>query len=959
MKRKSFKFYTCLLMASTLLLHPVTELGGVVLAVNNAISQYDLSNNVGETETGLSEEVLQSEITKDNNSDLLTEENEEILTEENEEILTEENEEILIEENEEILIEEESKTHDELIAEQSQIDKVNDTNNVELYSEKAVGKGLVQLWFEAKPGQEWRENQTMEIINDAVWSAHPVNHDLYPSGGISSHPTYVNSYYVDDAFFLGEEGDYYKIYVSGYEGKVKKYQVKQASFDLNKDGVYEKYDIELTATYIPASPVKTVSETEDAILDVPYLEFSSDGLDKFSNMPNIISKSSSYVQSPSYYTNEDGALVHYLSRDVKIANYYKKTIVGKAPDWMKANKKYYSYDGIYFYENWQNVKVNGNGSVNSQPFYNYYQYLPFRSKTNYSSTIIDNFTSSKGYTDSSKSKLVGTGRYFYNVQDLYGINSVLQYSMGIHESGWGTSSISKNKNNLFGMAAFDASPGSSALSFKSVEEGIYYHANYYLSWGYTDPVSDSRFYGSHVGNKGSGMNVKYASDPFWGEKISGYYYQLDKANGFKDYHYYTIGIKEDNSIINVLANPWSTSKVLYSTYNKKANHKISRYPVVVIQQQDNYYKIQSDTPINSSGNVQYDAQYNWTRSVGYVDSSSIKLFINGKQELINKYVGNIDQPSNNQVNGIIEISGWYLYGNNIDRIELYIDNQKISTLPRFNRSDVANAYPQYDASKAGYSYSLNTKTLANGKHTIKIVAVGSDGTSHSMSKEIKVENKVLNYLGSIDRPVANSTVSGNVEVSGWYLYGETINKIELYLDGSKVTDMPRFNRSDVASVYPGYDASQSGYSYSLNTTRYSNGKHELKVVAIGNDGTRSELKTTININNKVAAPYIGAIDRPVANSTVSGNVEVSGWFVYGREINRIELYLDGSKVTDMPRFNRSDVASVYPHYDATKAGYSYSLNTKNYSNGTHKLTIKVIGVDDTTTSISTNIKINN
>ena len=97
----------------------------------------------------------------------------------------------------------------------------------------------------------------------------------------------------------------------------------------------------------------------------------------------------------------------------------------------------------------------------------------------------------------------------------------------------------------------------------------------------------------------------------------------------------------------------------------------------------------------------------------------------------------------------------------------------------------------------------------------------------------------------------------------------------------------------------------------------------------------------------------------MANSTVSGNVEVSGWFVYGREINRIELYLDGSKVTDMPRFNRSDVASVYPGYDASQSGYSYSLNTKNYSNGTHKLTIKVIGVDDTTTSISTNIKINN
>ena len=42
-------------------------------------------------------------------------------------------------------------------------------------------------------------------------------------------------------------------------------------------------------------------------------------------------------------------------------------------------------------------------------------------------------------------------------------------------------------------------------------------AKYYISRGYSDP-EDWRYFGGYLGNKGSGANVKYASDPFWGEK---------------------------------------------------------------------------------------------------------------------------------------------------------------------------------------------------------------------------------------------------------------------------------------------------------------------------------------------------------------------------------------------------------------------------------------------------------
>ena len=44
-----------------------------------------------------------------------------------------------------------------------------------------------------------------------------------------------------------------------------------------------------------------------------------------------------------------------------------------------------------------------------------------------------------------------------------------------------------------------------------------------------------RYYGGYLGDKASGMNVKYASDPYWGEKAAANYYSFDKKYGLQDY----------------------------------------------------------------------------------------------------------------------------------------------------------------------------------------------------------------------------------------------------------------------------------------------------------------------------------------------------------------------------------------------------------------------------------------
>ena len=75
-----------------------------------------------------------------------------------------------------------------------------------------------------------------------------------------------------------------------------------------------------------------------------------------------------------------------------------------------------------------------------------------------------------------------------------------------------------NKNNLFGLNAVDSSPGESANSYSDVSTCLKDFAETYMSKRWLKPGYGT-YKGAFVGNKASGINLHYASDPYWGEKI--------------------------------------------------------------------------------------------------------------------------------------------------------------------------------------------------------------------------------------------------------------------------------------------------------------------------------------------------------------------------------------------------------------------------------------------------------
>lgn len=131
---------------------------------------------------------------------------------------------------------------------------------------------------------------------------------------------------------------------------------------------------------------------------------------------------------------------------------------------------------------------------------------------------------------------------------------MLMIGVAANESSWGSSNIAQNKNNLFGHHAYDKDPNGSANGYSSVDYSIYYHSAIFLSKGYLDPITDYRYYGAFLGDKASGIGVKYASDPYWGEKAASICWKVDNYLGGTDSKKYTIGIKDTLSNLHSVVN---------------------------------------------------------------------------------------------------------------------------------------------------------------------------------------------------------------------------------------------------------------------------------------------------------------------------------------------------------------------------------------------------------------------
>ncbi|MEG2995714.1 MAG: dockerin type I domain-containing protein [Erysipelotrichaceae bacterium] len=394
----------------------------------------------------------------------------------------------------------------------------------------------------------------------------------------------------------------------------------------------------------------------------------------------------------SFYKVKNGMIYHhYLKGSYNSTNnfsnsYYGSAIVGPQQSYMESNKVYYSYDGHYFYSDTTKMlddyrKNTNQQAINAnQPYYNYYQFLSHRSLSVYDATVYDKFIENRG---NAISKMLNLGNDFISNQNKYGVNALLMFGVACNESAYGMSSIAQNNNNLFGHSAYDSDPAGSANKYSSPAFSVYYHAARFVSYGYLDPL-DWRYEGSHLGDKGSGINVRYATDPYWGEVAAGINYDFDSENGNANYGLYTIGIKRGNENVNIRKEPNTSSTALYST------NTATDYPFIILEKvkgevvngSDVWYKIQSDPILNfdrSAIVVKADDKYNFDNNYAYVHSSYVTYLGDGKGKPINPpfEIKRGDVNSDGKINTLDYIA-----------IENHITNRKVLAGEPFNSADV-------------------------------------------------------------------------------------------------------------------------------------------------------------------------------------------------------------------------------------------------------------------------------
>ena len=609
--------------------------------------------------------------------------------------------------------------------------------------------------------------------------------------------------------------------------------------DVNVD-IYNNSSFSSSLTYMNNS--SNYGATDGALLEINYSNKAAKlriaGVTGWIKNGNYYIIPVNWLKSYSYYKVTDNGIYHYYAKDIENTGYSQSNrLLDSKPSYLE-NANYKSFDGIYFYSDFismiDDYRAGGHEkAVNKDnAYYNYHQYLPHRSKTNYDiddfDSYIRNVLGFKGslygkFLTNNYSVMYGTSEYYLFAEKKYGANALSIFSLGRHESANGRSSIAYNKNNIFGHNAVDGAAYSSATGYLDVRSSIYTHGYGYVNYGYAR-VSDWRYNGSHFGNKNTGMNVQYASDVYWGEKAASYYYAFDKENGFMDRDYYQLIVSNST---NIYARTAPNTKASSPYAIKKTN-----VPFIVLEEVEGetvggsniWYKIQSDSNISDNGslissNSSTWPEYNWN-GVVYVHSNYFTKINNAKKE---------DGTYNKPTDIVKDV--------NQETITTNANNTKYTPQVGILSSDKDFYY---------------TSTLTNKKGTIK-------ANSYVVILEKIVEGDNTNYLiitdyGTIQKAWISSE---NVKIVNKDLLAVSISEAK-----GTISILDKVGGTSVLSVY-------NGSFIPIVDKVIQSGKLYLKVqykitdnISYGYvDSTISNITYTIDhINNK---PVINAIDKNI------------------------------------------------------------------------------------------------
>lgn len=300
------------------------------------------------------------------------------------------------------------------------------------------------------------------------------------------------------------------------------------------------------------------------------------------------------------------------------------------------------------------------------------------------------------------------------------------------------------------------------------------------------------------------------------------------------------------------------------------------------------------------------------------------------------------------------VKGWALEQSSaITSVLTYVDGVLAGTATYgISRPDVCANFPgATGCPDVGWSFLLDTTKLADGSHSLAIVATAADGSRATTSVPVRVANwTTANPIRvDIDAPSAqNNRLSGGTTVGGWAIDDLTsISQVTVAVDGVLIGDAAYGNsRPDVCAVFPNRAGCPNvGWSLWLDTTVLGDGNHTMQVTATSSAGQASTASMAFTVANLTASsPLHIVIDEPLVGVPVSGKTGFAGWALdTSQAVTGVSVAIDGVPQGAGISQSRPDVCAVYSNAPGCpNVGWSYNVDTTTLSNGTHTLSITAV-----------------
>jgi hypothetical protein len=214
---------------------------------------------------------------------------------------------------------------------------------------------------------------------------------------------------------------------------------------------------------------------------------------------------------------------------------------------------------------------------------------------------------------------------------------------------------------------------------------------------------------------------------------------------------------------------------------------------------------------------------------------------------------------------------------------------------------------------APYAFAWNTKTLADGGHTVAVTATDAGGsTATSPAIHVTVDNTAP--TASVVAPAPNAYAKGTLLASGHASDAYGIASVQFQIDGVLV---------GTALLQPD---SPGGYTYSqsLDIASLGNGPHRIAAVAVDNAGNRA---TSAAVSFTVGlAPPSAAVTIPPDWSFARATTPVTVTIAGGQPPFTAQLLVDGAALP----------------VTLAVAPYVFQWNTAAYADGTHLVSARVV-----------------